>query len=187
MHIKLNINEIWEQKWYIYLLLISFRGCSTTTYLKAGKAINLSLCTVCAFVGGCTMYTLYKPQSAHQVLISGVHSIMMEKINPGWWGCRGTSTSFHSIYHHVQSAVYAPAERADTCPYFISTPICTLRYKPTIYAPMIYCIEIDRCWKLNKFLICKMRKNALFFCTCFKVWKRVNVTQKMWKKLIWAS
>jgi hypothetical protein len=37
------------------------------------------------------------------------------------------SIPFHYIYHHVQScSAYAPAERADTFPYFISIPICTL-------------------------------------------------------------
>ncbi len=50
-----------------------------------------------------------------QWLISGVHSFMMKKSAPaGESGAGCTPTAFHSIYHHVQSAVYAPAERADT-------------------------------------------------------------------------
>jgi hypothetical protein len=46
-------------------------------------------------------------------------------------GC--TPTPFHYIYHHVQRVVvYAPAMRADTLPYFSSTPICTLWFAPLI-------------------------------------------------------
>ncbi len=94
------------------------------------------------------MYTLYKPQSEHKVAIAYFWSTFHHdgKIRPGWWGCRGTTTFFHSTYHHVQSAVYAPAERADTCPYFISTPICTLRYKLTINEPVIYTAPCIMFW-----------------------------------------
>ncbi len=37
--------------------------------------------------------------------ISGVRSIINGKwkISPGWWGWESTPTSFHYIYHHVQS------------------------------------------------------------------------------------
>jgi hypothetical protein len=52
-----------------------------------------------------------------------------EKISTGWWGWGCMPTPFHHMYRHVQHFVlYAPAERADTLPFFYSTPICTLWY-----------------------------------------------------------
>jgi hypothetical protein len=52
---------------------------------------------------------------------------MMEKLAQANESGECTPTHFHFIYHHVQSCgVCYIAERAETLPYFYSTPICTL-------------------------------------------------------------
>ncbi len=60
--------------------------------------------------------------------LSGVHSIMMEKLaQPGVevGGC--TPTPVHYLTITYQVVMYAPADRADTLPpYFYSIPVCTL-------------------------------------------------------------
>ncbi len=68
-------------------------------------------------------------QSTHRVAmaISSVHSINMEKSAQPSEGGKRTPSPFHTSYHQVQScSIYAPSEREDALPYFISTPICTL-------------------------------------------------------------
>ncbi len=56
-----------------------------------------------------------------------------EKISPAWWGC--TPTSFHCIYHHVQSCSVRSSWETDTLPLFLLyTYISTLwLWHPTSY------------------------------------------------------
>jgi hypothetical protein len=70
-----------------------------------------------------------------QLSISGVHSIMMEKsaLAGGVGSARPPAFTTY-IYYHVQSCVYASAERADTlllfhlCPYMYSVAGTHLNY-----------------------------------------------------------
>jgi hypothetical protein len=64
-----------------------------------------------------------------QLLISGEHSIMMEKSTLAAWGVRVGGARPHpftlvTITYKV--AMYAPAERAVHSSYFVSTPVFTL-------------------------------------------------------------
>ncbi len=87
------------------------------------KHLNESAGKKCAGEGriSATEYTEW------QRPLSGVHSIMMEKLKPGWWGWRVHAHSF---------PLYLPSRKKLKCtlqvlgqihsPYFSSTPRCTL-------------------------------------------------------------
>jgi hypothetical protein len=64
----------------------------------------------------------HRVHTERQLPLSGVHSIMMKKSTLAGEGGGCTPTCFHYIYHHVQSCVYPPAERADTLPLFHLCP-----------------------------------------------------------------
>ncbi len=58
------------------------------------------------------------------------------KINPGWCGsARPPPFAVSTLTYNL--VVYAPAERADTFPYFYSIPICTLWMQLLIWANML--------------------------------------------------
>jgi hypothetical protein len=69
----------------------------------------------------------HRVQTEWQLPISGVHSIMMEKFaQDGEGGGYNPPSSFYSSYTHVQSSMYAPAERADTHSYNSPLPLNVL-------------------------------------------------------------
>jgi hypothetical protein len=68
----------------------------------------------------------YRVHTEWQLSLSGVHSVMMEKLaqTGEGWACTPTPFIISTITYKV--VLYAPAERADTLPLFYSTPLCTL-------------------------------------------------------------
>jgi hypothetical protein len=105
------------------------------------KSIRISLCTG----------HYHRVHTEWQWPFSGVHSIMMENFVQAGKGGECTRTSFHNIYHHVQSCCvrYAPAERAATLLLFLLFPflysvvsaakvgvshICSMRVDANVYS-----------------------------------------------------
>ncbi len=69
---------------------------------------------------------LHRVHTEWQWPLSGVHSIMMEKIVQVGEGGGARSPPFSISTVTYKVVVYAPAERADTFPQYYSTSICTL-------------------------------------------------------------
>ena len=66
--------------------------------------------------------------------LSGIHSIMMEKLAQACEGGGCTPTPFRYIYHHVQICGVSLQLRGQIhTPYFYSTPICILCSYPCSY------------------------------------------------------
>ncbi len=84
------------------------------------------MCAICANPRSWLSGSQSTVHTEWQWPLSGVHSIMLEKLAQAGEGGGCTPTPFHYIYHHV--AVYGTLQLRWQIHsrYFISTPICTL-------------------------------------------------------------
>ncbi len=127
---------------------------------------------ICWCAEGGTFYSLHhRVHTKGQLQLSGVHSIMMEKLaQPGeGWGC--TPTPFHHIYHHVQSCcVYAPAERAGIIPLISTLPhmysvLYTTQSKNVSKMGLIFrsieCMPKMQCYMTCRFMLQTLRRYAV--------------------------
>jgi hypothetical protein len=73
--------------------------------------------------------------------LSGVHSIMIEKLAQAGDGGGCTPTPSY-IYHHVQSCGVRSMRVQIHSPYFYSTPICTLWFHPRQHLPLL-CVHVQ--------------------------------------------
>jgi hypothetical protein len=82
----------------------------------------------------------YRVHTEWQWPLFDVHFIMMAKsAQPGGGeGC--TPSPFHSIYHHEQGCVCAPAERADVLPLFLLYP-----YMYSVVAAFLAILLLNNC------------------------------------------
>jgi hypothetical protein len=88
--------------------------------------------------GTWTVFSAHRVHTEWQRPLSGVHSIMMEKLSQPGEGGGCTSTSFHYINHHVQSCSVCSSwdSRYCTLPMFHLYAICTLwSSQPLFFLP----------------------------------------------------